>query len=296
MTRQFFRAAIAASLVSAAFLANPARPADIAAEKPKLTARPQGANSGIALTTLDEKVAFRQSQEAIGKPVGDFVLLDREGRPVELARYRGKPLLVNFIYTACFQVCPTTTRNLQKAIEGTVSVLGADRFNVISIGFNQPFDSPMALKNFSVQYGIRLPNWEFLSPSPAILDDLTRNFGFSYVATAAGFDHLNQVTMVDAEGKIFRQVYGEKFTPADLAEPLKAMIAGSAIPPETGTLTEIMARVRILCSVYDPVSGRYRTNYSVYFMIAGFLTFMIFMIYLSINVWKNRRRPAGPGV
>ena len=296
MTRQFFRAAITASLASAAFLANPARPADIAAEKPKLTARPQGANSGIALTTLDEKVAFRQSQEAIGKPVGDFVLLDREGRPVELARYRGKPLLVNFIYTACFQVCPTTTRNLQKAIEGTVSVLGADRFNVISIGFNQPFDSPMALKNFSVQYGIRLPNWEFLSPSPAILDDLTRNFGFSYVATAAGFDHLNQVTMVDAEGKIFRQVYGEKFTPADLAEPLKAMIAGSAIPPETGTLTEIMARVRILCSVYDPVSGRYRTNYSVYFMIAGFLTFMIFMIYLSINVWKNRRRPAGPGV
>lgn len=287
---------IAASLASAAFLANPARPADIAAEKPKLTARPQGANSGIALTTLDEKVAFRQSQEAIGKPVGDFVLLDREGRPVELARYRGKPLLVNFIYTACFQVCPTTTRNLQKAIEGTVSVLGADRFNVISIGFNQPFDSPMALKNFSVQYGIRLPNWEFLSPSPAILDDLTRNFGFSYVATAAGFDHLNQVTMVDAEGKIFRQVYGEKFTPADLAEPLKAMIAGSAIPPETGTLTEIMARVRILCSVYDPVSGRYRTNYSVYFMIAGFLTFMIFMIYLSINVWKNRRRPAGPDV
>lgn len=295
MTRQFFRAAIAASLVSAAFLANPALSVDAAAEKPKLTARPQGANSGIALATLDEKVAFRQSQEAIGKSVGDFVLLDREGRPVELARYRGKPLLVNFIYTACFQVCPTTTRNLQKAIEGTVSVLGADRFNVISIGFNQPFDSPVALKNFSVQYGIHLPNWEFLSPSPAILDDLTRNFGFSYVATAAGFDHLNQVTMVDAEGKIFRQVYGEKFTPADLAEPLKAMIAGSAIPPETGTLTEIMARVRILCSVYDPVSGRYRTNYSVYFMIAGFLTFMIFMIYLSINVWKNRRRPAEPG-
>lgn len=268
--------------------------ADAADEKPRLTARPQGFNSGLALTTLDEKTAFERSQSAIGKQVGDFVLLDRQGKPVELSRYRGKPLLVSFIYTACFQVCPTTTRNLQKAVQNTVSVLGADRFNVISIGFNQPFDSPQALRDFSVQYGISLPNWEFLSPSPAILDDLTANFGFSYVATPAGFDHLNQVTMVDAEGKIFRQVYGESFNASDLAEPLKAMIAGSAIPPEANALKEIMERVRILCSVYDPVTGRYRTNYSVYFMIAGFLTFTGFTIYLCLHFWKNRRRRVIP--
>jgi protein SCO1/2 len=100
--------------------------------------------------------------------------------------------------------------------------------------------------------------------------------------------------MVDAEGKIFRQVYGEKFNASDLAEPLKAMIAGAAIPPETSTLKEIMERVRILCSVYDPVTGRYRTNYSVYFMIAGFLTFTGFTIYLGFHVWTNRRRRVTP--
>lgn len=284
------------SALAAIFVLTSSSPlaADTVAEAPKLTARPQGLNTNIALTSLDEKAAFELSQSAIGKPVGDFVLLDREGRPVELSRYRGKPLLVNFIYTACFQVCPTTTRNLQKAVENTVGVLGANRFNIISIGFNQPFDSPPALKNFAVQYGIHLPNWEFLSPSAAIIDELTGNFGFSYIATAAGFDHLNQVTMVDAEGKIFRQVYGEKFTAEDLAEPLKAMIAGAAIPPQVGTLTEIMERVRILCSVYDPITGKYRTNYSVYFMIAGFLTFMAFMIYLSFHVWKNRYRHEAP--
>lgn len=261
MTFRPLRALLSASLLLAAagLFAADARP-----EPPKLTARPQSVNPNIVFTTLDEKTAFELSQSALGKPVGNFVLLDREGRPVELSRYRGKPLLVSFMYTACFQVCPTTTRNLQKAVQETVSVLGADRFNIISIGFNQPFDDPQALKNFAVQYGIKLPNWEFLSPSAAIVADLTRNFGFSYVATTAGFDHLNQVTMVDAEGKIFRQVYGEKFTAQDLAEPLKAMIAGAAIPPQTGTLKEIMERVRILCSIYDPVTGRYRTNYSVF--------------------------------
>ena len=265
---------------------------DTAADRPRLTARPQGANSGLALTALDEKTAFALSQRAIGTKVGDFVLLDREGRPVQLSRYRGKPLLVNFIYTACFQVCPTTTRNLQKAVQNTVGVMGADRFNVISIGFNQPFDSPAALRDFARQYGIHLPNWEFLSPAPAIVNEIAGNFGFSFVATPAGFDHLNQVTMVDAEGTIVRQVYGEKFTAEDLAEPLKRLITGSAIPPEANTLKEIMERVRIICSIYDPVTGRYRTNYSLYFQIAGFITFVGFMIYLSIHFWKNRRRGA----
>ena len=285
-----FRIFVALFASVSVFSTAPLAAADTIPENPKLTARPQGVNTGASLATLDEKTAFELSQSVIGKPVGDFVLLDRSGKPVELSRYRGKPLLVSFIYTACFQICPTTTRNLQKAVQNTVSVLGADRFNVISIGFNQPFDSPQALKDFSVQNGISLPNWEFLSPSPAILGDLTRNFGFSYVATPAGFDHMNQVTMVDAQGKIIRQVYGEKYTAEDLAEPLKVMIAGSAIPPQVGTLQEIMARVRIICSVYDPVSGRYRTNYSLYFQFAGFLSFMAFMIYLSINFWKNRRR------
>lgn len=285
-----FRILVAFAATVSYFSAAGLATAEAPLESPKLTARPQGLNSGVSLTTLDEKTAFELSQGAIGKEVGNFALLDRQGKPVELARYRGKPLLVSFIYTACFQVCPTTTRNLQKAVQNTVSVLGADRFNVISIGFNQPFDSPQALKDFSVQYGISLPNWEFLSPSAAILGDLTRNFGFSYVATPAGFDHLNQVTMVNPEGKIVRQVYGEKFTAEDLAEPLKLLIAGSAIPPHASVLQEIMARVRILCSVYDPVTGRYRTNYSLYFQFAGFFGFVGFMVYLSVNFWKNRRR------
>ncbi len=291
--RHLFLAALAAM---ATLLPLSAGAAGDPADKPKMTARPATSLSpGLTITTLDENAAFEKSQAVIGKPMQDFVLLDRNGKPVELSRYRGKPLLVNFIYTACFQVCPTTTRNLQKAVAETVNVMGADRFNIVSIGFNQPFDSPQALKDFSKQYGIDLPNWEFLSPAPAIVKDVTQAFGFSFVATAAGFDHLNQITMIDADGIIVRQVYGEKFTPKDIAEPLKLLITGSAIPAEMSTVKELMERVRILCSVYDPVSGRYRTNYAVYFMIAGFITFVIFLVFFSINMWRNRRRTPAPG-
>jgi len=283
---------IAACLL-AAFLCSPVQSfaAEEPAEKPKLTARPATLlNPELTLTSLDEKTAFELSQSVIGKNVENFALLDRQGNPVELKRFRGKPLLVSFVYTACFQVCPTTTRNLQKAVEETVSVMGPERFNIITIGFNQPFDSPQAMKDFAKRYGLDLPNWEFLSPAQTIVNDVTRSFGFSFVATPAGFDHLNQITMVDAEGVIVRQVYGEKFTPKDLAEPLKLLITGSAIPPEVSTVKELMERVRILCSVYDPVTGRYRTNYSVYFMAAGFLTFLVFLGFLVRQMWRSRVR------
>jgi protein SCO1/2 len=222
----------------------------------------------------------------VGQPVGDHVLLDRQGRPTPLSSYRGKPLLVSFIYTGCARVCPTTTRNLQKAVEGTVAVVGSERFNIVTIGFNQPFDSPEAMRAFATQHRLYLPNWEFLSPAPAIVGDVTRNFGFSYVASPAGFDHINQVTMVDQQGKIARQVYGEKFTAEALVEPLKAMIAGAPIPPQASALEEILDRIRILCSVYDPLTGKYRTNYAVYFEIAGLLTFLVCIVWFF---WPARR-------
>jgi len=285
MIRAAFHAALAAVMLAAA----PGVGAAETAPEPKLAQQPQGARTGLVLVTLDEKAALHLSQSVIGRPVGDHVLLDRQARPTSLAKYRGKPLLVNFIYTACFHACPATTRNLQKAVESTVSVLGAERFNIVSIGFNQPFDSPPAMKAFATQYGIHLPNWEFLSPAAAIVGELTQNFGFSYVATAAGFDHMNQVTLIDADGRIIRQIYGVSFTAADLAEPLKAMITGAPIPPQTSTLAEIIDRVRILCSVYDPTTGKYRTNYALYFEIAGFLSFTIFMIGMAWNFMRGRR-------
>ena len=238
---------------------------------------------------LDQEAALRLSQGVIGQSPSDYTMLDRAGHPVRLAQYRGKPLLVNFVYTACFNVCPTTTRNLQKAVQNTIAVLGTDRFNIVSIGFNQPFDSPEALKAFSTQHGIHLPNWEFLSPAPAIVDELTQNFGFSYVATTAGFDHLNQISFVDAEGRIVRQVYGESFTAQDIAEPLKAMVTGAPLPPQTSTLAELADRLRIICSVYDPLTGKYRTNYALYFEIAGFISFMIFMGWIAWSFTRKRR-------
>ncbi len=240
---------------------------------------------------LDKSAAVRASQAVMGRAIGDYTMLDREGRPVRLSSYRGKPLLVSFIYTGCFQVCPTTTRALQLAASVARDALGADRFNVISIGFNQPADSPQALKSFAAQYGIDAPNWEFLSPPVGIVADLAREFGFRFVATPAGFDHTLQVTVVDADGRIYRQVYGEDYSADYLIEPLRQLITGTPVG-ETASLATILEQVRILCSVYDPRTGKYRVSYSIVLGIAGGATFLLWIMWFFFNEWWTRRRMA----
>ena len=249
------------------------------------------ASSGTTDLGLDREAALRTSQAAIGSKVDDHILLNREGTPISLASYRGKPLLVSFIYTGCFQVCPTTTRSLQETVEGLLKSVGPNQFNVVSIGFNQPADSPQALKAFATQYGIRQPNWEFLSPPAAVVPDIARDFGFVYQASPAGFDHVLQVSVLDTEGRIVRQVYGESIVPADLGEPLKMLLAGQ--PVESNELIEhLVDRVRILCTVFDPKTGKYKVDYTLPIQIAGGVTFFVLMMIVFINEWRSARKMA----
>ena len=185
---------------------------------------------------LNADAAVRASQAAVGRRIGDTSCSIAKARPVRLSSYRGKPLLVSFIYTGCFQVCPTGTRALDEAVRALRGALRHGRFNVVSIGFNQPADSPAG------DEGLRRaePHRPAATGSSsarrrATSSALTRDFGFSFQATPAGFDHVLQVTLVDAEGRIVRQVYGDRRSPADaLGEPLTLLLAGAAAAAAVG--------------------------------------------------------------
>lgn len=244
---------------------------------------------------LDERAALQAGDAAIGRLVSaEHVLLDRQGRPVRLSSYRGKPLLVSFIYTGCFEICPASTRALHEAVKGLDKLLAPNQFNVVSIGFNQPFDSPTAMRAFAAQHRIDYANWEFLSPAPAGVAALLRDFGFSYAATPAGFDHVLGVTLVDAQGRIHAQVYGERMNAQRIGEPLRQLLTGAAASPGPQPagmkLADVIERVRILCTVYDPETGRYRYDYALIFeIVGGLLFFLTVAVYFGLE-WRERRR------
>ena len=145
------------------------------------------------------------------------------------------------------------------------------------------------MKQFARQQGLEAPNWEFASPDAAALEQLTRDFGFSYMATPKGFDHILQVTIVDAQGKVYRQVYGESFEAPLFIGPLKDLLTAS--PQPAGDLGALLERVRLLCTVYDPAAGKYRLNYVVLIEILVGLSVLVVGTGSLVLEWRRQRRP-----
>jgi len=235
---------------------------------------------------FDDKAALAFSQAAIGRQLDDYNLLDREGKPVKFTDYRGKPLIISMIYSSCFHTCPVITQYLARAIKLARSAVGEDGFNIVSIGFDVRHDRPESMNTFSRQQGVsRDPYWEFLSATDATtIQRLSDNLGFIFTKTLSGFDHLAQITVVDAEGKIYRQVYGENFNPPVLVETLKEIVFGSTASSGI-SFARLVNKARLWCTIYDPKSNTYRFNYT---MVVGFGIMFIILsifIYVIVRMW-----------
>ncbi len=231
---------------------------------------PAGGATTAAPDRLEQVV--RTSQAAIGRSVSDWRFTDHSGRALRASELRGKPLVVSFVYTGCFQVCPASTQFLRRAVQSARDALGAGTFRVVSIGFNQPFDTPEALAAFARQQGVNVADWIFVAPRTADVDELLAEFGLTVQSTAAGFDHLIQATIVDADGRIYRQVYGDAFELPMFIGPLKELLSGQAA--QALTIENIWLKVKLYCTVYDPTSGRYKFNYSLFVELFAGITFL----------------------
>lgn len=261
--------------------------ARLAVALPLLLAAGPGA---AADATLDRDYALKKSQAAIGNRPANYAFTAADGRRVELAAFRGRPLVVNFIYTGCFQVCPASTQFLKLAAGQAEAALGKESFALASIGFNLPFDSPAAMRDFARRQGAGAANWSFLTPEAAQLEALLADFGFSHVATPKGFDHVLQATILDADGRIVKQVYGETFGLDAFVEPLKALAAGTPLP--VNDLASMIEKLRLLCTVYDPVSGAYRLDYAMFVeMLGGLLVIVATAVFLLQDRRRAQRRP-----
>ena len=167
------------------------------------------------------------------------------------------------------------------------AALGEDSFRVVTIGFDTAKDNPEAMRSFARQQGVDLPGWEFLSTDAASMARLAQNIGFLYFASPKGFDHLMQATLVDANGKIYRQVYGMTFDTPLLVEPLKELVFGER--PGESMFDGLWSKVKLFCTTYDPANDRYRFDYSLFIgMFIGFMIIASGVFYLVRELRRGR--------
>ena len=239
----------------------------------------------------DEAAALSLSQAAIGRSVNDHSFLDGEGREIALSALRGRPVVISLIYTSCYHICPTVTTNLEKVVRVARDALGENSFSVLSIGFDTPNDTPDRMRVFARQRGIDINDWHFVSASAETMRDLSADIGFSYFDSPKGFDHMIQATLLDGEGKVYRQVYGIAPEPPSLVEPLKEVLWGKqvAATPIDGWINNI----KLFCTVYDPTTGKYHFDYSPFIAFGIGLLALSGIAWVIVHSWR-RSSPSGP--
>jgi len=232
-----------------------------------------------------ESPELAASQGAIGRVLGDHALVDSEGRRRSFAELRGRPVVLSLVYTSCYSICSGLTVNLREVVRLARQALGPGSFTVLTVGFDTPNDTPERMRLYARERGVAVPDWIFASADAAAMERLMRDVGFSYRASPKGFDHIIQTTIIDPDGRVALQVYGQDFRPPVIVEPLKQLIRGQVL--ERGSLSDLVRSVKLLCTIYDPTSGKYRFDPSLIMeIVAGVLALGMVGIAIVLS-WRN---------
>lgn len=242
--------------------------------------------TGDAGQAFDYDTALNISQGALDNLVGNYAFTNADGEQLTMNDLRGKPLVLSMIYTSCYQICPMTTRHLSKVVEKARDALGDDSFSVAIIGFDTQFDTPEAMQYFANKQGISDKNWNLLSISKEDLDALSKDIGFLYFPSSNGFDHLIQATIIDADGMVYRQVYGQVFDTPLLVDPLIELVLGRPQPAQS-FISSLSSKIKLFCTTYDPVRDGYYFDYSLFL---GILIGGSIIAYTVVVLVRERRK------
>lgn len=91
----------------------------------------------------------------------DFRLTDQFGEPASLADFRGKVVLLTFLYTGCPDVCPVAANHLREARQALSEAGGGDAAIVV-VSVDPEGDSVEAALAYSERWGMA-EGWAYLT-------------------------------------------------------------------------------------------------------------------------------------
>jgi protein SCO1 len=139
------------------------------------------------------------------------------GRPVDISAYRGKAVLVTFLYTRCPDVCPLITSNLRVALEQMGPAV-ASRAEIIAVSVDPRGDTPRAVATFLAQHRMT-GRMQYLVGSASQLARVWSAWGVGSERDAQQpelVNHSGLVYGITASGKQ-ATIYAANFRPADIA-------------------------------------------------------------------------------
>ena len=152
----------------------------------------------------------------IGEAVPSFTLYNQDGRAVSFDTFRGKRVILNFIFTRCpvATMCPASTAKMM-SLQAAAKTRGLADFELVSISFDSAYDTPPVLKKYAAERGIDTTHFSFLTGPENALRDLLAQFGIIAEPGDNIFKHSLATLLIGADGKILHRVDGSTWMPDD---------------------------------------------------------------------------------
>jgi protein SCO1/2 len=97
------------------------------------------------------------------KPAPEFTLINQDNQTVNLSDFKGKVIMLGFIYTNCKdEFCPTQTADF-KTIQNELGPILGDKAMLLSITLDPLYDTPAVLKSYAEQWRANFTVWQFLT-------------------------------------------------------------------------------------------------------------------------------------
>ena len=161
-------------------------------------------------TAIRGKSAYRE----IGEALPDFALYDQNGKVVSAMRFRGKQVMLNFIFTRCpvATMCPASTAKMVTS-QRQAREAGVANIEFISITLDPNYDTPGVLKDYALTRGIDLANFSLLTGPEKAIKDLLTQFGILSEFDGSILKHTLATLLIDEQGKIVWRADGSQWSP-----------------------------------------------------------------------------------
>ncbi|HEY0944325.1 MAG TPA: SCO family protein [Opitutaceae bacterium] len=169
-------------------------------------------------TTIRGRKAYRE----VGENLPDFALYDQNGAVVSGARFRGKKIMLNFIYTRCpiATMCPAATERMT-AVQKAARAAGVENLELVSVTLDPEYDTPGILKDYAQVRGIDTSNFSFLTGPEGAIKDLLTQFGVIAQFDGSILQHTLATLLINEQGRIIHRADGTAWDVQDFVEKMK---------------------------------------------------------------------------
>ncbi len=163
-----------------------------------------------------------------GDIVPDFTFVNQSGKAAHLSQFRGKPLLLTFIYTRCPvpDFCLLMSNNFSEVLRELQATSSFEKTQLMSISIDPEYDRPPVLRGYGKRYvGSVDPNfqhWQFVTGTPQEIRSAADFFGLSYNQNRGQIVHTLRTVLIGADGKIVKVYSGNQWKPSEVARDFVA--------------------------------------------------------------------------